>query len=154
MRVIARWIESSRRLIVKKIYYRNNHSNKIIIFHDPRRRLFDAQKRMNSKWQYVTASLNRCYYVENLFRAVVRFRQSQSSISLSPFDSLKWILRDYTLHQTASNMAHYYELRVSLFRLDVDSYFLLSIISGPSIIYLITTDSEWRTFIIYEKEIW
>lgn len=88
----------------------------VIIFRNPHGRLFNAyRERANSKWrQYVTSSLNRYYYVENLFRAAVHFKQSQSSISLSPFDSLKWILRDYTLHQVAPDTAHYCERRASL----------------------------------------
>lgn len=100
----------------EKDHYRNRHNNRPDCNYFPRGVIIQCvRERANSKWrQYVTVSLNRYYYVENLFRAAVHFKQSQSSISLSPFDSPKWILRDYTLHQVAPDMAHYCERRASL----------------------------------------
>lgn len=133
----------------------------VIIFRNPHCRLFGtrpsrARARTNSKWrQYVIASLNRYYYMKNLFRVVVRFRQSQSSISLSPFDSLKWILRDYMLHRTASDTAHYYDLRASLFRLDVNSYFLLSVNSDPSTaLFTSSANFEWRIIYFWRQRLY
>lgn len=97
-----------------------------------------VRERVSSKWrQYVTASLNRYYYVENLFRAVVHLRQSQSSISLSPFDSLKWILRDYMLHQVALGYGTLLRTTYKFIHLDADSYFPLSsfLFSRLSMVY-------------------